>query len=178
MVSSLARVRVPLGFVLAAMVLYLATPHRASLAVGFPIASVGMVCRGAAAGVLKKNRALARNGPYSLTRNPLYFGSFLLALGFAIMSGSIVAGIILIVPSALIYPTVIQNGEAYLRNQFGSEFERFRSRIPCFVPRRLTLRLFESFSLDQYLANREYNAAAGFAGATAILVLKYLIAGD
>ena len=175
MSASLARLRVPLGFVLAAIVLYLATPNAVVLAVGLPLATVGLVFRAAAAGVIRKNTALAREGPYRLTRNPLYFGSFMLALGFAIMSGSLLAGMLLVVPFALIYPPVIRSEEAFLRDAFGPEFEQFRQTTPGFLPRTLSLRLFETFSMDRYLANREYNAGLGFIGATAVLWLKHTL---
>ena len=174
MLKRLARARVPLGFAFAAAVLYLAKPTTVTLAIGFPIALAGIICRGAAAGVIRKNASLAQQGPYRMTRNPLYFGSFLLALGFAIMSGSLGAGMLLLVPSALIYPVVIKSEEADLCDSFGSEFERFCGRVPCFLPRRLSTKLFESFSLDCYLINREYNAAIGFVSVMVILGLKYV----
>ncbi len=175
MLKRLALVRVPLGFALAVVVFYLARPATIVMAIGFPIALAGIVFRGAAAGVIHKNDALAQQGPYRMTRNPLYFGSFLLAVGFAIMSGSLVGGILLVVPSALIYPVVIRNEEAFLSNSFGTEFEQFRQSVPCFLPRRVNWKVFESFSMDRYRANREYNAAIGFVGATVILLLKYFL---
>ena len=43
-----------------------------------------MLIRAWAAGHIVKNDRLATTGPYAHTRNPLYFGSFLIAAGFAI----------------------------------------------------------------------------------------------
>jgi len=172
----LARARVPLGFALAAAVLYLAKPSMPTLAIGFPIALAGIIFRASAAGVIRKNASLAQQGPYRMTRNPLYFGSFLLALGFAVMSGSLGAAVLLLVPSALIYPVVIKSEEAYLSQSFGSEFDEFRRSIPSFLPRRLSSKIFESFSLDCYLANREYNASIGFVSIMLIFLLKYVLA--
>ena len=80
------RLRVPLGFVVAAAVLYFATPTTISILAGLPIALAGAAFRGMAAGVIRKDSQLATSGPYGWTRNPLYFGSFLLAAGFAVMS--------------------------------------------------------------------------------------------
>ena len=174
MLKRLARIRVPLGFALAALVFYLATPSRPMIVVGFPIALVGLLFRGAAAGIIRKNTVLAREGPYRVTRNPLYFGSFLLALGFGVMSNSLLAAILLLVPSALIYPVVIKEEEAHLRRNFPQEFEQFQQSVPRFWPRRGSSRVFESFSMSQYLSNREYNAALGFVGATSVLLLKFI----
>src|SRR4051812_17163487 len=73
------KLRVPLGFVVAAVVLYFATPSGISILAGLPFALIGLVFRALAAGVIKKDSTLATTGVYSLTRSPLYFGSALLA---------------------------------------------------------------------------------------------------
>ena len=164
------RLRVPLGFLVAAAVLYLATPTRLSIAAGIPFALTGAVFRALAAGVIKKDSRLATFGPYAWTRNPLYFGSSLLALGFAVMSWNVFAAGLLLIPSGLIYPRVIRSEEAHLERLFGEEFRAYRSAVPCFVPKIRPLR--SSFSLHQYLANREYNTAIGFAFALGVFVLK------
>ena len=55
---------------------------------------LGLVIRALASGHLQKNEQLATAGPYAYTRNPLYLGSLILAIGFALASRSwwIVAG--------------------------------------------------------------------------------------
>jgi protein-S-isoprenylcysteine O-methyltransferase Ste14 len=130
------------------------------------------VFRALAAGVIRKDARLATAGPYAWTRNPLYFGSFLLASGFAVMSRNPVAAAALLVPSAVVYPNVIRNEEAHLERLFGAEFLKYRSQVPRFFPRFRSVAPF--FSWSQYLANREYNTALGFAGALVLLVLKAL----
>ncbi len=164
------RLRVPLGFVAAATVFYFATPTRMSLALGLPIALIGAAFRALAAGVIKKDARLATSGPYAWTRNPLYFGSFLLAAGFAVMSWHPIAAGSLLIPSVIIYPRVIRNEEAHLEQLFGDEFRKYRAQVPVFVPRIRGVRPFFSFS--QYLANREYNTVLGFTGAVGLLILK------
>jgi protein-S-isoprenylcysteine O-methyltransferase Ste14 len=168
------KLRVPVGFVIAAAVLYLAQPNRISILVGLPVAIVGGVFRGLAAGVIKKDSKLASSGVYGLTRNPLYFGTSLLVAGFAIMSASEVAATLLIVPFGLIYPTVMLREEEHLLKLFPDEFRQYKSKVPRFFPRiRLPSPL--SFSFPQYLANREYNTALGFAAALAVFVVKALL---
>src|SRR4051794_6680045 len=103
------RLRVPAGFAIAAVVLYFATPKGITILAGLPIAIAGAILRGMAAGVIRKDSKLATVGPYGWTRNPLYFGSFLLALGFGVMSANWFAALLLIIPSLLIYPNVIRN---------------------------------------------------------------------
>ena len=167
----LQKLRVPLGFVLAVGVLYLAEPTRTSVLAGLPVALVGALFRALAAGVIKKDAAIATSGVYGMTRNPLYFGSSLLACGFAIMSWNELAAILLLAPFILIYPAVILREEAHLEHLFPKEFRLYRQKVPRFFP-RLTVNIPRSFSLDQYLYNREYNTALGLAGALAILALK------
>ena len=110
------RLRVPLGFVLAAGVLYFAEPTGKSILMGLPVAIAGAVFRALAAGVIKKDAVIATSGVYAMTRNPLYFGSSLLACGFAIMSRNDVAGILLLLPFSVIYPVVILREEDNGRN--------------------------------------------------------------
>ena len=164
------RLRVPLGFLIAAAVLYLATPTTFSIAVGLPIAIIGAAFRALAAGVIKKDSRLATSGPYAWTRNPLYFGSSFLALGFAVMSWNPIAAALLLLPSGIIYPRVIRQEEKHLEGLFGDEFRNYRNRVPCFLPRFRSAAL--SFSLAQYVSNGEYNTALGFIAAFAIFAFK------
>ena len=175
MIRYLARHRVALGWAVALAVLCLAAPTACSLGLGIPLAAIGLAVRGVAAGTIRKGRALAQTGPYGLTRNPLYLGSSLMAVGFGVMSGSAAGAALLIAPSAALYPLIIRNEEAELRARFGPEFDEFRRRVPCFFPRRLRARVLGSFSLRQFMANREYNAAIGFLAATGVLAIKYLL---
>ena len=165
------RLRVPLGFVIAAAVLYFAEPTIVSILVGLPVALIGGVFRALAAGVIKKDSTLATSGVYALTRNPLYFGSSLLATGFAIMSANEVAAALLIVPFGLIYPTVMLREEEHLARLFPEAFRAYKARVPRFFPRPSRCAL--SFSFQQYVANREYHAALGFAAALAFFAVKW-----
>jgi protein-S-isoprenylcysteine O-methyltransferase Ste14 len=165
------RLRVPLGFVVAAAVLYFAEPTRVSILAGLPVALIGAAFRALAAGVIKKDSALATSGVYALTRNPLYFGSALLGVGFALMSGSTIAAGLISVPFILIYPRVILREEEHLQTLFPNDFRLYRSKVPRFFP-RITNRMPRSFAFSQYLANREYNTVLGFAAAVGVLAIK------
>lgn len=168
----LQRLRVPIGFAVALTVLYVSDPGPISIAAGLPVALAGLAFRAAAAGVIRKNRELATGGPYRYTRNPLYFGSFLMALGFAVMGATLVGALLLLVPFAAVYWKVIEREERELEVLFADRFDRFRQSVPLFFPRRIGAGLMESFSADCYMANREYNAAVGFGGAILILIAK------
>jgi protein-S-isoprenylcysteine O-methyltransferase Ste14 len=165
------RLRVPLGFVIAAAVLYFAKPTMASILVGLPVALAGAAFRALAAGVIKKDSALATSGVYALTRNPLYFGSSLLAAGFSLMSKSPIAAGLILAPFILIYPAVILREEAHLQELFPEAFRSYKSKVPRFFP-KITFRFPASFAFSQYLANREYNTALGLIGAVGVLMVK------
>jgi protein-S-isoprenylcysteine O-methyltransferase Ste14 len=170
------KLRVPMGFVIAAAVLYLAEPTVVSILVGLPVAILGMLFRALAAGVIKKDSTLATAGVYALTRNPLYFGSSLIATGFAIMSADEAAAALIIAPFGLIYPTVMLREEAHLARLFPEEFRLYKARGPRFFP-RLTLRFPGSFSFARYISNREYNTALGLAGALIVFIVKHWVSG-
>jgi len=165
------KLRVPLGFVIAAAVLYFAKPTGISILAGLPFALVGIVFRALAAGVIKKDSTLATTGIYALTRSPLYLGSALLAVGFAIMSADEIAATLLAVPFILIYPRVILREEEHLQRLFPNEFRKYKAAVPRFFPRP-TLHPRLTFSFNQYLENREYNSALGFVAALALFLAK------
>ena len=81
------RIRVPLGFLTAALYLFelwRRAPQPAAVAWSLAMVLPGLWLRGYAAGYVKKNRELTTTGPYAHTRNPLYLGSMLMAAGFAV----------------------------------------------------------------------------------------------
>ena len=165
------RLRVPMGFAIAAAVLYLAKPTGTLILAGLPVALLGAILRAMAAGVIRKDATLTTSGPYAWTRNPLYLGSFLLGLGFAVMSGSWLAAALIVLPSFVIYPNVIDKEEAHLQRLFPDEFREYCAKVPRFFPRFRSGQA--SFSLKQYLANREYQTALGFGAMLAIFIVKW-----
>jgi len=82
-----------------------------------------------------KNTKLIMTGPFSLSRNPLYFSNFLGAVGLALCSGTITVTLIVGITFALYYPRTIDGEEEKLKELFGEEFEEYRSRVPRFFPK-------------------------------------------
>src|SRR5947209_4872336 len=97
------RIRVPLGFALAAFYVWIARPSWTSLAVGALVAGPGILLRALASGHVKKNEELATSGPYAYTRNPLYLGSLIMAIGFAIAARSLWVLIVMLLMFFAIY---------------------------------------------------------------------------
>ena len=175
-----ARWRVPVGYPLAALCLWLARPSLGSVLAGGFVACAGLLIRGAAAGHLRKSQALAQTGPYARTRNPLYLGSALLAGGFAAASRSWAVAVLLGAYFVVFYVAVMRREEAELRAQYGEVFEEYARRVPLFWP-RITVRGAEDdqvagrlagvaqFSMAQYRRNREYQAAIGTVALLALM---------
>ena len=92
----LSRLRVPLGFLVAIVFVVFSKPTWLTIAAGFPVALAGVALRAWASGHLRKNSALATGGPYAYTRNPLYFGSFLMVIGCCLGGGSWLLSIFII----------------------------------------------------------------------------------
>ena len=82
----------------------------------------------------RKETVLVTDGPYSLCRNPLYVGSFLLAVAAALFLESLVCvAAVLIV--ALIYTlTTVPVEEEFLRARHGQEYEDYARQIPRYWP--------------------------------------------
>lgn len=171
----LARWRVRLGYPLAILILWLARPTPVSILCGMIVGSAGLLLRARAAGHLHKQTVLTMTGPYAYTRNPLYLGSAVVAVGVAIGAHSWIAGVILCGYFALFYWPVMRREEQEIRAQHGSAFEAYAQAVPLFFPRLTPAKSAStspaSFSLAQYKKNREYRAAIGFLFVMGVLLV-------
>jgi protein-S-isoprenylcysteine O-methyltransferase Ste14 len=177
------RIRVPLGFVTAALYLFellRRAPLPAAVAWSLALVLPGLGLRAYAAGYVKKNRELTVTGPYAHTRNPLYLGSMLIAAGFAMALLSWPVALFLGLGFTVIYVPVIAAEERFLHASFPG-FDDYCQRVPRLIP-RLTpatppgaeagtglgggrsssvAQISGAFSLSLYLRHREYNAGIG-----------------
>jgi protein-S-isoprenylcysteine O-methyltransferase Ste14 len=163
------RIRVPLGFLAAALYLFellRRTPHPAAVAWSLALVLPGLWLRAYASGTVKKNQELTITGPYAHTRNPLYLGSMLIAAGFALAILSWPVALVLALGFAAIYVPVIASEERFLRAAFPA-FDNYCQRVPRLIPRLTPARdpggqsEAGRFSLSLYLHHREYNAGIG-----------------
>jgi protein-S-isoprenylcysteine O-methyltransferase Ste14 len=168
------RIRVPLGFAFAVLYAWLAKPSLLSLLLAMLLVIPGLLIRALASGHVRKNEQLTTSGPYAYTRNPLYLGSLILALGFVVASRSWWIAGVMILMFVAIYIPVIRSEETYLRNQFPG-FDDYARVVPRLVP-RLTARNSGgvSFSKELYLRHREYNALLGAGAIVLVLAGKLL----
>lgn len=167
LVATLARRRVPLGFVAALASLALAKPTWETWTIGLAVALAGESVRVWAAGHLEKGREVTQSGPYRWTRHPLYAGSALLALGIVIASRSVIVAVVAAVYMVATIGAAIRTEEAFLRRTFGDTYDRYSRSETTPVMRR--------FSLERAMRNREYRAIAGVGAGFALLALKILL---
>jgi protein-S-isoprenylcysteine O-methyltransferase Ste14 len=168
------RIRVPLGFGLAVVYFWLAQPTWRFIAFGMLLIVPGLLIRALASGHVRKNEALATSGPYAFTRNPLYLGSLLMGVGFAVAARSWWIGVALVIMFFAIYLPVIRDEEKFLRSKF-PEFEEYARRVPRMLPRVIPARVGEpggGFSMELYWKHREYNALIGAVAMIAGIVAK------
>jgi len=174
------RVRVPLGFVVAAIFLVFARPSWHTLAWSLLLVLPGLWLRGYAAGYVKKNAELTRTGPYAYTRNPLYLGSMGIAAGFAVAAGRWWLVVLLVGMFLAIYVPTILSEETFLRGAFPS-FDEYAQKVPRLLPRFTAARFDGSdvgggrFSRERYLHHREYNACMGAVAIYAALTLRMFL---
>jgi len=82
-----------------------------------------------------KTKKLVTVGPYSMTRNPLYFFSAIGAIGIGFATETFTVPIALLLLFAMTYPYVIRAEENKLRDKYGEAFDAYVASTPRFFPR-------------------------------------------
>lgn len=164
---ALARWRVTLGYVLGAAALWFAAPTAQSLAIGAIVGAIGEAVRIWAAGHLEKGREVTTSGPYAITRHPLYAGSCILGVGFAIAAHSLIVAALVFVYLAVTIVAAVRSEEAHLTEKFGESYPAYREGRAQPAARR--------FSLERAWRNREYRALAGLAVVFLLLAVRLLM---
>ena len=77
---------------------------------------------------------LVQGGVYALTRNPMYFGNGLIAIGMTMVAGAPLLYLIVLPLFLYIYHAIIAAEEAYLRRQFGADYERYCASVNRLLP--------------------------------------------
>jgi len=170
---NLSRIRVRAGYVAGALALYFAEPTRDSVILGGAIALAGELIRIWASGHIEKTLKLATGGPYAHTRNPLYVGSVLMALGFLAAARhpvSIIAGLAYLV---VFYPAIIREEAKFLRGKFPDEYHAWAKAVPLFFPRPTPAGPRQSkYQVSRLLANHEWRSVLGLAVLSAFMLFK------
>ena len=170
---SLSRVRVRAGYTAGALALFFAEPTTDSLIRGGALSVTGELIRIWASGHIEKTHRLASGGPYAHTRNPLYVGSVLMALGLLIAARhpiSIVAGLLYLL---VFYPVIVREEATFLRAKFPNEYQTWAKHVPIFFPRLTPGGPRESkFQMGRLFANHEWRRVLGLALLAAFMLWR------
>ena len=81
-----------------------------------------------------KTKNLITNGPFSMVRNPLYFFSLIMLLGFSLALKASYLPLALITIFIVFHIPTIANEEIKLRNNHGEKFENYMKSTPRLIP--------------------------------------------
>lgn len=122
----------------------------------------------------QKAATLNTTGIYSLCRNPLYLGNFLMMLSPVILVGNWIFAGFFVLSFWLYYERIIFAEEAFLSQKFGEDYKKWCDSTPCFIPKFSGFKRADlSFSLKSTL-RREYHSLFGLASSllAANLIVK------
>lgn len=173
LVELIIKYRAFVGIVGLVGILYLAEPSPKAMSIGFFFIIAGMFFRGWAAGYIHKDEELATRGPFSLTRNPLYFGNFVLGAGIAIAGNNVYCYVIFLVYYLLFFPFLMVIEHRRLKEQFGEAYEEWARGSNSLFP-KLKRPEKPGFNISYYMNNKEYRVLYFSLFIVAILILKVL----
>lgn len=104
---------------------------------GLLFISIGMLGRLWASAYIcgNKTNALITEGPYTIVRHPLYFFSFLGAIGIGLASQNLLVLGLIIIFFIIYYPFVMLYEERRLSAQYGIEYKKYMEKVPRFFPK-------------------------------------------
>ena len=82
----------------------------------------------------RKSTEIVTQGPYSVTRNPLYVFSSIAAAGLGAQTGSMAIAFLFMAGCAAAFYVVILKEENFLQQEFGAPYELYKLKTPRFFP--------------------------------------------
>ena len=95
----------------------------------------------------KKTNILVTDGIYSVCRNPLYFFSFILLIGFFLLIKSIIISVVSMMLLLIIYPKTIKHEEDKLLKIHGQVYSDYILKTPKLIPNFLLFKRSSSNKL-------------------------------
>lgn len=117
----------------------------------------------------RKKAQLVEDGPYSVSRNPLYLFSVLGGLGVGLQAGNLTAGLVCGLFVFTIFNTVIQREEIFLMSRFPAAFAVYAARVPRWGPRLSGWQSSEELLVRPRLVLITFRDALGFLLAIPVL---------
>jgi len=118
-----------------------------------------------------KTDRLIKEGPYSICRNPLYFFSFIGALGVGMATESFLIPFLIMITFTIYYPMVIKSEEAEMLKKHGKEYEAYLGLVPSFFPHISKLKEPDSYITKPIIFRKHIFSALWFVWLLGILEL-------
>jgi len=174
------KTRVVLAWIFAAVLVLSAREY--PIWPGVLICFLGATLRYWASGYLRKDSKPAVGGPYAWVRNPLYLGTYVMAIGTAVAAQAWTLAAVLSVIFAIIYHYIILDEETKLDRIFGTPYSIYKELVPRFFPRPLPARAdalravnaeSDAFTFSREVArkNKAFEAYWSFLGLIGIVTL-------
>jgi len=119
----------------------------------------------------RKDGELVTEGPYSISRNPLYVFSCIGLVGVGLSTETLTYPLLFLVIFGLYYPGIMAREERRLEELFGESFRQYRQRVPRFWPNRGLYSEPASWSSNPRLFRRHILSDIWFVWITAIIEL-------
>jgi protein-S-isoprenylcysteine O-methyltransferase Ste14 len=170
-----SKYRILISAVAGILFIVFSKPDKTSMLVGLPFIFLGEAIRVMASGHIDKNDRITREGPYSISRNPLYIGNFILGVGFITAAGNPWLAPFFLLFFFFMYNFTIKYEEKFLARIFPDEWDDYVSS----VPRILGWRSLSGYTPGEFKwglvkKHREFNNIPGFGLIYVILMVKYL----
>lgn len=150
----MARLRLLLGYIVMLGAFCLGHRHLQWWALVFVI--FGSAIRIWSACTLIKTTELSTDGPYALSRNPLYLGTFVAGIGLTLFVNSWPLLVFFLITFTLAYRAQILWEEKLLYREHGQPFRQYCTEVGRFFPKKWNPQaLHGSFSLKRLKENRE-----------------------
>jgi len=118
-----------------------------------------------------KTDRLIKEGPYSICRNPLYFFSFIGALGVGMATESFLIPFLIMITFTIYYPMVIKSEESEMLKKHGKEYEAYLGLVPSFFPHISKLKEPDSYITKPIIFRKHIFSALWFVWLLGILEL-------
>jgi protein-S-isoprenylcysteine O-methyltransferase Ste14 len=149
--------------------------HDPRTLLGCGLIFAGLALRTWSAGILRKTRELTTTGPYSIVRNPLYVGSFMIMCGFSALIDHVENVFVILGPLAGLYFLQVLEEERRLLELYGARWTDYAQTVPRFIPHSLPRSSKGGWEFSQWLGSREYRALG--AALLGMLALQYFHVG-
>jgi protein-S-isoprenylcysteine O-methyltransferase Ste14 len=145
-------------------VIFFCSLNQASIRAGIGYIIAGLIIRMWSNGYAIKNDKLTTSGPYAFVRNPLYLGTFLIAIGFVIVLKSnppilewSIGGLFLLALIFMYYRT-INAEQSMLSEKFKDAYKDYCKQVPAMVPCLVPYNKGEKwpFSLQRLINSKEH----------------------